>query len=242
MTYQYVPVITKAMTAWERAKSVAIVYDESALYTQGIASAVKSGLEASGVRVAAFQAIQPGRSSYASVIRALSRTKPDVIYLAAYYPEAGLMAKEMSTLRVKARCLADAGAYDLGFINAAGKKAAAQCPVVGVPAAGEFPGSAAHVAAYRALFHREPGTWTPYTYDSVKLFAYAVGQAGSFDAARLTSVLNTVREWPGWTGTVSIDASTGNRDPATIVVLVANGPHAFRVDSGWQKAVHARSG
>lgn len=45
----------------------------------------------------------------------------------------------------------------------AGIPAARACPVVGVPAPGDFAGAAAKVDEYRDEFDQDPGTWSPYT-------------------------------------------------------------------------------
>jgi ABC-type branched-subunit amino acid transport system substrate-binding protein len=239
MTYQIAPVAAKAVTTWAKAASVAIVYDDTTLYTKSVSEALKSQLEAAGTKIAAYQPIKPGKKSYTAVVKQLSRTKPDLVYVATYYPEGGLIAKEMLSLGIKAKCMADYGSYDSGFVKVAGKKAAQNCPVVGVPAPNEFTAAGAHVSAYRKEFGTAPGTWSPYTYDSVKLLAYAATQSGGFDAAALTNVLNTVTDWSGWTGSVKIDAANGNRDPATVVVLDTKKDGTFKVDPNWSTAVGA---
>ena len=71
----------------------------------------------------------------------------------------------------------------------------------------------------------------------MKLLADAATQAGGFDSAALTTALNTLTDWSGWTGPVTIDASNGNRDPATVVVLDTKKNGTFRVDPSWSKAV-----
>jgi ABC-type branched-subunit amino acid transport system substrate-binding protein len=69
----------------------------------------------------------------------VAAAKPDLIYVDTYYPEGGLIAKAMYDAKTPAKCLADYGAYDNGFIAAAGLAAARNCPVVGVPAPRDFP-------------------------------------------------------------------------------------------------------
>ena len=50
-----------------------------------------------GVKVTAFEKVQPGKKNYTDVVEKLAAGKPDVIYAAVYYPEGGLIAKEMPT-------------------------------------------------------------------------------------------------------------------------------------------------
>ena len=193
-----------------------------------------------GVTISAFEPIQPGAESYATTISKVAATKPAAIYLATYYPEGGLMAKELLAGKVDAQCLADYGAYSKGFVDTAGKKAARACPVVGVPAPHEFSDAKPYVAAYRKAFKEAPGVWSPYTYDSLHFLAAGVEQAGSFNAPALTAALTKLSGFHGWTGSVAIDPSTLNREPATVVVLGTDKAGIFHIDDDWAKSVDAR--
>jgi branched-chain amino acid transport system substrate-binding protein len=241
MTSQIAPVAADALTKWLDAKSVAIVYDSTQLYTQTVSSALKTLLEQAGVTVSAYQGIEPGKKSYADVVSSVASSKLDVVYAATYYPEGGLIAKAMYQQRVASRCLADYGSYDAAFVTVAGKAAAKQCPVVGVPAPTDFEDSARYAASYRKQFGQEPGTWSPYAYDSVNFLAYGVGRTGGFSASALTQELGTVNGWSGWTGYVTIEPSTGNRQPATVVVTTTDAKGRLHVDGQWAKAVGANS-
>lgn len=240
MTYQIAPVAAGAITEWLRAKSVAIVYDDSTLYTQSVSAALRSELESAGVRITAFEPIQPGASSYRDTVEKVAATTPDVMYLATYYPEGGLIAKEMYQGKVAPRCLADYGSYSTGFHRVSGLKAAMACPVVGVPAPQEFTGAKPYMAAYVKQFGRDPGVWAPYTYDSVNLLAAGVAQAGTWDADALRAALTRLPGFAGWTGSVSIDPTTLNREPATVAVLRTDRRGLLQVDQQWAKAVDAQ--
>lgn len=239
MTYQIAPVAAEAMSKWLKAKSVAIIYDGTEAYTEGVAKNVRTELKEDGVDVVFDEAIKPGTSSYSDVVASAGKSGADVVYLVTYFPEGGLIAKEMYDEKIGAKCLADYGAYDTGFIEAAGEAAAEACPVVGVPAPGDFADSSDHVAAFNAKFDNDPGTWSPYTYDSVKLLADAAKDAGGFSEEKLNNALSNVKDWSGWTGSVSINAENGTREPATLVVAATDGEGGFTVDLDWAKAVGA---
>ncbi len=241
MTSQIAPVAADALTTWSQAKSVAIIYDQTALYTQSVSSQLKTELEQDGVTITAYQAIDPGAKSYDDVVRTVAAGNPDVIYAATYYPEGGLIAKAMYQQKVSSKCVADYGSYDSAFVPTAGKAAAKACPVVGVPAPNDFVDSATYLAKYRKQFGRAPGTWSPYAYDSLNFFAYGVRRTGGFDAAALTKELGTVNGWSGWTGYVTIDPSTGNRQPATVVLTLTDLKGQLHIDPSWARAVGAET-
>jgi branched-chain amino acid transport system substrate-binding protein len=239
MTYQIAPVASEALTEWLDAETVAIAYDPTQNYTVSVSEALKGSLEDDGVTVTAYEKVQPGKDSYSDLIEELAADEPDVIYAAVYYPEGGLIAKEMHEEGVEVQCVADYGSYDTGYVETAGAAAARACPVVGVPAPEDFAAAGARVAEFREEFDRAPGTWSPYTYDSLNFLADGVEKAGSADAEPLTDALNGVEDWQGWTGSVTIDPKNGNRQPATVVMLETTEEGQLRVDQDWAKAVGA---
>lgn len=239
MSYQITPVAATAITDWLGAGSVAIVYDQTADYTVTIATTLQATLEAAGVEVVAFQAIDPGLDDYTDVVAAAVAQAPDVLYAAVYTPEGGLIAKAMHASGTDVACLADYATYDTTYPQIAGIEAAGACPVVGVPTPGDFPGAQPHVDAYAGMFGAAPGAWSPYTYDSVLLLAAGIEAAGGFDPAGIGAQLDGVSGWTGWTGSVTIDPETGDRDPATVVVVRSDAEGQLHVDQEWSDAVGA---
>ncbi|MFL5902145.1 MAG: branched-chain amino acid ABC transporter substrate-binding protein [Solirubrobacterales bacterium] len=239
MTYQIAPVASQALIGWLGAKSVAIAYDPTQNYTVSVSKKLKGSLEGLGVTVTAYEKVQPGKKSYTDVVEKLAAAKPDVIYAAVYFPEGGLIAKEMQQGKVKSQCVADYASYDTGFVETAGAAAAQACPVVGVPAPGDFAGAAPKVAEYRNEFGQDPGTWSPYTYDSLNFLAHGAKKAGSTASAKLTKALDGVKGRQGWTGSITIDPDNGNRQPATVVIVDTDKNGQLHVDESWAKAVGA---
>jgi branched-chain amino acid transport system substrate-binding protein len=239
MTYQIAPVASKALTDWLGARSVAIAYDPTQNYTVSVSRALRDSLEGAGVEVTAYRRIQPGRRSYRGVVEELAAGGPDVVYAAVYYPEGGLIAKEMREADVESQCVADYASYDTGFVETAGVAAARACPLVGVPAPEDFTGAGAEVDRYRQRFGGDPGTWSPYTYDSLNFLAHGARQAGDTAREKLSEALDAVDGWRGWTGSVTIDPDNGNRRPATVVIVETDEQGRLRVDRTWAKAVGA---
>ena len=237
MTSQIAPVATDAIVRWARATSVALIVDDTQSYTKDAAAAMATTLPAAGVTVTTTVTIVPGESNYDAAITKALASNPQLVYIVAYYPEAGLIAKGMAATRATAKCMADYGAYDNSYPKVAGAAAAAACPVVGVPAPGDFPDSAGHVAAFTAKFSSPPGAWSPYTYDSVMLLADAIGRAGGTASNQLASALRATKGWRGWTGTVSFETPSGNRIPAPVTVDVSDADGVLHVDRSWATAV-----
>lgn len=235
MSNQIAPVEVEALTKFYGAKSVAIAYDSTQNYTTNVSQTVQQQLQAAKVKVTDYVPIQPGQDSYSTVINQLKQKQPDVIFAAVYYPEGAKFAQEIGS---GTKCLLDYASYDNGYIQNAGASAK-NCQVGGVPAPADFANSQSQNSAYQTKFGQPAGTWTPYTYDSVKFLVDGVAKVGSWDSGPLTSYLKTVKDWTGWTGSVTIDPANGNRSPATVVVTNVNSSNAFEVDQAWAKKVGA---
>ena len=243
MSSQIAPVTADALTEFYGAESVGILYDETQAYTKETSAKVKQDLEAAGVTVTDFTAIKPGQSDYTSVIKSIEAKNPDVIYPVVYFPEAATMAENFKSLGVggsaSEKCLFDYSAYDQGYIDDAGVETAQVCDVVGVPAPSDFKNSSTHVSEFQDQFGESPNVWSPYTYDSLNILVDAAKQVGSFDYGQLSDYLGTVSGWQGWTGSVTIEAKTGNREPATVVVTEVTSDGNFATSQSWAKAVGA---
>ena len=239
MSSQIAPTTSGALTDWIGASTVAIAYDPTQNYTDEVARAVRTQLESDGVEVTAFEQIQPGGKNYSGVVEKLAAGKPDAIYAAVYFPEGALIAKASQRgSRIRSAC-SITRAMTLATWRSAGKADAGNCNVVGVPAPDDFKGSDTYVSEYQDQFGEAPGTWSPYTYDSLNILAYGVEQAGGFDADALTAALNEVRGQQGWTGSVTLKPGSGNREPATVTVDKVDADGIFSVDPAWAETVGA---
>ena len=238
MTSQIAPVATRAITTWAKVTSVALIYDNTQSYTEAANTAMQADLAAAHVTVTSDVAISPGASDYQAAVASAEASYPQLIYIITYYPEAGLIARAIHQGGAAPKCLADFGAYDNHYITAAGVAAARACPVVGVPAPGDFGGSAKLVAQYRATFHQVPGAWSPYAFDSLMTLARAATKAHSFIRGPLMKALDAT-SWTGWTGPVAFQKGSGNRLPPSVTVDYVNAAGVFHVDASWVAAVGA---
>lgn len=242
MSSQIAPVTAKALQKLYKAESVGIIYDETQIYSRSTSKAVRDSLKKAGVKVTDYLPIQPGLDDYSEALAKVQAKKPDVIYPSVYFPEGAVIAQALADGGTPADgsfCLLDYSSYDTGYVDDAGTDVAQTCKVVGVPAPGDFKGAADYVSKFEDKFSGAPGTWSPYTYDSLNLLADSASKAGGWDSKKLTTALNGVSDWKGWTGSVTIDPKTGNRDPATVVVTTVDDAGEFHVDEQWAQAVSA---
>jgi branched-chain amino acid transport system substrate-binding protein len=241
MNDQISPVAVQALTTWQQNTSVAIIYDNSTAYTQGADASLVAGLQAAGVTVSANIPIIPSANNNPAVIQAAVTealaSNPTGVYAALYYPEGALVAQYMLAQAPGTNCLADYGSASNGYVTNAGIAAVQNCPVLGVPAPGDFANSAPYLAAFEATFHAAPGIWTPYAFDSVNLLVQSAAKAHNFQQVPLARVLYATKNFVGWTGSATILSPTGNRIPSTVTVDTADASGTLHVDLDWAAAV-----
>lgn len=237
MTSQIAPVTVKAIQDWAKAESVGIIYDSTEGYTLDAAKATEALLKSEGVTVTSSVEIEPGADSYADAVSSALEKSPDLIFVVAYYPEAGVVAKDLQANGADTKCLVDYGGFDNGYLTAAGDDAASRCEVVGVPAPTDFPEGESFTERFKAEMGADPGVWSPFTYDSVMVLVDAAKRAGGTEVEALSKELAATADWSGWTGTVNFEADTGNREPAPVTANKVNDDGKFTVDESWATAV-----
>jgi ABC-type branched-subunit amino acid transport system substrate-binding protein len=228
---QIAPIESRAIAEWLKAKTVAIVYDESA-FTAGIAQELKDDLAAAGVRVVLFEGFPETQPDVAALADSVAGANADWFYLSTYFPQGGQLAKAIVP-RTSAKCFAGYANQDAGFVEAAGLDVAQACVAGGVPAPEQFPAASAFVTAYQAAYGEAPGAMGPFAYDSVKLLLDAVERVGSLDREKVEQALAGTADWPGITGPITIDPATGNRVDVPVVVLDISPEGRFVINPEW---------
>jgi branched-chain amino acid transport system substrate-binding protein len=235
MDVQVAPVEANEITNVLHATRVAIVYDTST-YTAGIARQLRTLLTAARHPAVTFEPIIEGQTNFSRVLSRVAQAHPDLLYIAAYGPEAGLLARQANAMNLRGGCFVDLAAQGPDFVQAATTPVAQKCLSSGVPSAQEFVGAGQYVAEYQSTYHSPPGTWGTFTYDSVMLLAHAVQEAGGWKEAAVQSQLTHITNYPGITGSITIQPKTGNRVDSPVVVLEINSAGQYLVNPEWAGA------
>jgi branched-chain amino acid transport system substrate-binding protein len=214
--------------AAQRATRVAMLVDPSA-YTKGMADRLRHILKSRGGEVVTIP-IVAGKQSYSSQVAMALESRPQLVYVSTYYPEGSKIA---GSLRAAAAgnqsfgCFMGLANVDPAFVAQAGIPASRFCRYSGVPTAAQIPSAAGYVRQYRRAFRRSPGVWGTFTYDSTNLLLAAIRKTQGLEYGALMKNLLHTRRYKGATGTITIDASTGNRPNAPVYILTVDAAGQF---------------
>jgi branched-chain amino acid transport system substrate-binding protein len=198
-----------------KAKSVFIGHDKSA-YGQGLATIVRNGVTASGsgVTLAGFEGVDPGKKDYGPLVSKVVAANPDVFYWGGYSPEGALIAKQLRERGSKTQFLGADGSKDSTFLAgaAAVEGALVTCPCTD-PTSADDAESKKFVADYKAQFNTDPGVYGGEGFDSANMFIAAVKAAGTPDSdikayrAKITAGIKATSGFKGIANTYAFEAN-----------------------------------
>jgi branched-chain amino acid transport system substrate-binding protein len=131
--------------------------------------------------------VKTGQTDFSAVVNKLIGEKPDAIFYAGYYPEAGPFAQQLDDKGVTAKFVGPDGVKDSEFLKGAGNAAAKAyftCPCVPEDNFKDF------TAAYKSVEGRDPGTYSPEGYDVTTILLKGIDKGIKDRAGLLDFVKN----------------------------------------------------
>ena len=222
------------------ARKLAILHNDST-YAKGLAEHTRTAngdLEL-GMEIVFFDAIASGQPDYRAALRRVQQSGADTLYFTGYAAEAGIIVRQAKELGLAARLIGGDATNEPIVIKTAGP--ASEGYIVTTAPLPEFlPGATTFITAYTERFGTEPGPFSVYEYDAVKLLANAVTQAVSTDPKDVGEALRRTRSG-GITGEVAFDAKGDRETIFHLTAIVRDGkfrPHKKLGASGtWVDAL-----
>ena len=172
------------------AKSVYVLHDNG-LYGKGVAAVFQQTAEDIGLKVLAFEALDPKAQEYKSLMTKIKELNPDFVYYGGTtQTNAGQLVKDFVAVGATGKIMVPDGCFEEAFIQACGAENANERVYVtfgGVPPEKLVGQGAEFVKAYRAKFNAEPEAYAVYGYMSAKVALDAIKAAGSKDRAAISA-------------------------------------------------------
>jgi branched-chain amino acid transport system substrate-binding protein len=202
-----------------KAQKVAIFSDVAAPYSVGLAQFFREPFVAGGGQVVSEQKYTGGDKDFKAQLTAIKSTNPDAIMVPGYYTEAGLIVAQARQLGITVPMFGGDGWEAPELLQIAGPTA-----LEGTYYSTHFsaentdPLVQKFVAAYKAKYNGEsPDAMAALGYDSAMVLADAIKRAGSTEGPKLRDALAATRDFPGATGSTTLDA---NRDASKSAVII----------------------
>jgi branched-chain amino acid transport system substrate-binding protein len=201
-------VLGRYATTTLQGRAIAIIDDRTS-YGQGLAQEFERGTTAAGGKVISRQYTTDKATDFSAILTAVKAGKPDIIFFAGGDTQAGPMLRQMKQLGINAKFMGGDGVCTTELPSLAGG-AVSDGQVVCAVFGGVEGAQKKRYDDFRAAFKKKFGTevlaYAPNAYDSVRLLAVSMAQAGSTDPAKYLSVLARTEGYAGVTGLISFDS------------------------------------
>lgn len=216
------------------ARTAAVLYDQAQAYSSGLAQEFVKSFEAMGGRIVTQQVYQGGAQDFNAQLGIIRNQNPDVIFIPGYYTDVANIAVQARRAGIAAPLLGGDGWDSEQLAKIA--KDAIRGSFYSNHYAPDQPDAAVRgfIERYRSEFGGQtPDGLAALGYDAAMLLFDAMKRAKSLSGPDLRDALAATRDFPGVTGTISIDAQRNPRKPAVIVEMAGEplGPRfAARID------------
>jgi branched-chain amino acid transport system substrate-binding protein len=197
-----------------KAKTAAVLYDQSNDYTKGLAEVFKQNFEAGGGKVIAYEAYQQTDVDFSAAVTAIAKKDPDVVYLPDYYQKVSLIAKQARDKGVKSAFVGADGwdSPELDFATMeGGYHTNHYSPDDPRPEVQRW------VQQYKEKYNAVPDALATLCYDATNLLLNAVNTCNSNDPVKIKDALQSTKDFATVSGKITFDA---NGDPVKSVAIL----------------------
>lgn len=188
-------------------KKIAILHDNSA-YAKGLADEARQLIEKhKDLDIVFFDALVPGERDYSAILTKIKGVNPDAIFFTAYYPEAGLLLRQMQTMKWSVPMLGGDATNNTDLVKIVGASATGYRFISPpLPSDIESPGTRAFLDAYQAKHKSQPSSiWSVLAGDALSVIIEAIKAKGP-DSGAIADYLHTdLKNFEGLTGSLAFD-------------------------------------
>ena len=202
------------------AKTAAVLGDVNSDYSKGMTQYFDEEFNRLGGRIITRQAYTQQDPDFKGQLTAIRAAKPDVIFVPGYYGQVGVIAKQAKELGITAPLLGGDGwdapqLWDLGGDALNGAYMANHYSIDDPsPAVQKF------VADYKSRYGGvAPDAIGALAYDAMYVLADALKRAGTTEPARLRDAIAQTTNYPGVTGSITINKDRDAVKPAVVFEL-----------------------
>lgn len=168
----------------------------------GILRSAKEKLESQGGRIVVELAVEPGTKDFRSLIRKLVDPNPEVIFLFAYAPEAGIIIKQLKERGINLPIIGSDNLSASEFLNV-GKDVVEGVMFI-LPVEGEGEVYFKFREKFRKRYGEHPSINSIKSYDVVKLASYTIEKVG-YDGEKISNLLSSLKNYVGASGSIEFD-------------------------------------
>lgn len=210
-----------------KARKAVVLVDNSSDYSKGLAEFFTKEFQGKGGQVPAQEAYMARDVDFKPILTKAAAFRPDIIFVPGYYQEVGLIIRQARAMGI-----------DVPFGGGDGWDSPTLAEIAGADALNGTYYSNHYaiqednktvmdfVNAYKAANNEEPGVFGALTYDTIKLLAQVIKDAGSADPQKIADGLASLKTFSGVTGDMSF-TDTHDAKKAAFILTYKDGKPVF---------------
>ena len=189
-----------------KAKTAAIIKDNSSDYSTGLTAAFTKEFNSLGGQIVAEEAFVAGDTDFNAILTSLRSKQFEVIYLPGYYSEAGLIIKQARDLGIKTPILGADGFDSPTLLELAGASALNDVYFTNhYSSIDKDPKVVEFIAAFKEKYGNEPNAFHALGYDLGRWVADSVNRASELKGESIQQAMASTKGFAGVTGTFDMD-------------------------------------
>ncbi len=204
----------------------AILSDPGDHYSAALAASFAEDFKTRGGTIVAEETCRPGATDFSGQLQAIKTAQPEVIFLPVYFTQAAAVINQARTLGIDQPFIGTDGWESPDFLKIGGKAVDNSYFASHFSAGEPSAQTKAFVEAYKAARGHDPLALAALGYDAMNFLADGIRRAGNTDPAALQTALAATQNFPGITGTITLDADR-NPSKSAIVLRVDNGKFTY---------------
>jgi len=194
-------------------------------YSQGLAEYYEKTFKDLGGNVVATESYQGGKDrDFKAQLTNIKSMAPDVLFIPGYYTDVGAIATQARQVGISVPLLGGDGWEAEELFTQAKDVIEGSYYSTHYSSDEERPEVSNFVTAYKAKFSKTPDAMSALGYDAMKVVADAIRRAGSVDQEAIRAALEGTKEFPGVTGSITIDENHNARKPLVVQQLKGGKP------------------
>ncbi len=207
-----------------KVKKVAILVDVRSDYSVGLQTFFGQAFKKLGGTIVTEQSYSQGDSDFRAQLTAIKGSNPEAIYVPGYYTEVGTIVHQARELGITVPFLGSDG-WDSPKLWEIGGTALNGCYFSNHYATDDpNPVVQKFVNDYKAKYGQMPDALAALAYDAARIMADAMTRADSTDGAKVRDKIAETKDFPGVTGSITLNAER-NAVKTAVIVKVENGKY-----------------
>ena len=224
-----------------QADKVAILFDQAAPYSKGLAEAFGAEFKGLGGTVATSQAYTAGDADVSAQLQTIKTSGATAVFLPGYYTDVGNIVRQARKLDIA-----------VPFLGGDGWDSTKLAEIGGDAIEGSYysnhysfdearPEVKEFVTKYENKFGETPDGLAALGYDAARVMFEAMDRAPSLGGKDLAAAIAATREFAGVTGKITLDGNRDAQKQAVVVQMRGGKPRyvATVVPKGWPEAAPA---